>query len=103
MSSAADSALCFASARDLARLIRTRQVSAREVMRAHLAQIDRVNPSVNAIVARLDDDACLALADAADRRTASGDALPPLHGLPIAFKDLQPATGFPFTRGSPIF
>ncbi|MGH9330084.1 MAG: amidase family protein, partial [Vicinamibacterales bacterium] len=37
------------------------------------------------------------------RRTAKGGTLPPLHGLPIAFKDLQPAVGFPFTRGSPIY
>ncbi len=37
----------------------------------------------------LDDEQCLALADAADRKTASGDPLPPLHGLPTAFKDLQ--------------
>ena len=95
--------LCFSSAVDLARMIRTRQVSAREVMAAHLARIERFNPRLNAIVAKLDDDACLKLADAADRRTASGEPLPPLHGLPTAFKDLQPAVGFPYTRGSPIY
>jgi amidase len=95
--------LCFASAVELARMIRTRQVSAREVMAAHLARIERFNPRLNAIVAKLDDDECLALADAADRRTASGEALPPLHGLPTAFKDLQSAVGFPYTRGSPIY
>ena len=95
--------LVFASARELVRLIRTRQVSAREVMAAHLAQIHRLNPALNAIVARLDDDLCLALADDADRRLASGEAVGPLHGLPIAFKDLEAAVGFPFTRGSPIF
>jgi len=78
-------------------------VSAREVMAAHLERINRLNAKVNAIVAKLDDDKCLALADAADQRAARGDALPPLHGLPIAFKDLQPAVGFPFTRGSPIY
>jgi len=95
--------LCFSSAVDLARMIRTRQVSAREVMAAHLSRIERFNPPLNAIVAKLDDDACLKLADAADRRTASGEPLPPLHGLPTAFKDLQPAVGFPYTRGSPIY
>ena len=95
--------LCFRNALDLAALIRTRKVSAREVMVAHLERINRLNPQLNAIVARLDDDQCLALADAADRRAARGDALPPLHGLPIAFKDLQPAVGFPCTRGSPIY
>ena len=95
--------LCFRSARELASLIRSRKASAREVMAAHLHQIRRVNPKVNAIVAKLDDDRCLALADAADQRATKGDPLPPLHGLPIAFKDLQAAKGFPFTRGSTIF
>ncbi len=95
--------LCFMNAIDLAALIRARRVSAREVMAAHLEQINRLNPRINAIVARLDDEQCLALADAADARTARGGPLPPLHGLPTAFKDLQPAVGFPFTRGSIIY
>ena len=96
--------LCYTSATELVRLMRTRKLSAREVMAAHLARISSVNPKVNAIVAKLDDDACLALADAADKRVARGrDALPPLHGLPTAFKDLQPAVGFPWTRGSLIY
>jgi amidase len=96
-------ALCYTSAVDLAALIQARKVSAREVMSAHLARIRQINPTINAIVGKLDDEACLALAGAADRRTSTGEALGPLHGLPIAFKDLQPATGFPFTRGSLIF
>ena len=96
-------ALCFTSARELAGMIRSRQVSAREVMSAFLAQIARLNPSLNAIVAKLDDQSCLALAEAADRELASGRPVGPLHGLPIAFKDLESAVGFPFTKGSPIF
>lgn len=96
-------ALCFTSARELAQSIRSRQVSARELMSAFLGQIRRLNPSLNAIVARLDDDSCLALAEAADRELASGRPVGPLHGLPIAFKDLEAAVGFPFTKGSPIF
>jgi len=95
--------LCFESARELASQIRTRQLSAREVMHAHLEQIHRLNPRLNAIVSMLPDDACLVLADEADRWVARGEPLGPLHGLPIAFKDLQPAVGFPWTRGSPIF
>jgi amidase len=90
------------SARELADLIRERKVSAREVMAAHLGQIARVNPKLNAIVAKLDDDRCLALADAADRLQSSGASLGPLHGLPIAIKDTEPAVGFPFTSGSPV-
>jgi amidase len=95
--------LCFASARTLAAEISGGRLSAREVMTAHLAQIARVNPHVNAIVAKLPDEQCLALAGAADARRARGERLGPLHGLPIAFKDLQPAVGFPWTRGSTIF
>ena len=95
--------LCFLSAKELAYLIRARQVSTREVMQAHLDRIHRLNPRLNAIVAMLGDDECLARADECDRRAARDEALGPLHGLPIAFKDLQPATGFPFTRGSPIY
>src|ERR1044071_1855455 len=95
--------LCFKPAKDLAALIRAKKVSAREVMAAHLERINRVNPTINAIVAKLDDEKCLALAHAADERAAKEEPLGPLHGLPIAFKDLQPAVGFPWTRGSTIF
>ena len=95
--------ICFRSARELANQIRTRQISAREVMQAHLDQIHWLNPRLNAIVSMLPDEACLALADSADRCVARGEAIGPLHGLPIAFKDLQPAVGFPCTRGSSIF
>jgi len=95
--------LCFTSAQELARLIRRRKLSARELMTAQLRQINRLNPKLNAIVAKLDDSKCLALADAADRKQARREPLGALHGLPIAFKDTEPAVGFPFTRGSPIF
>ena len=102
--------LCFTSARDLVRLIRAREVSAREVMIAHLERIAVINPKINAIVAKLDDDRCLALADEADARLArpsaslgAGADIGPLHGLPFAFKDLEDAVGFPNTKGSLIF
>lgn len=71
-------------------------------MRAHLEQIARVNPTINAIVNKLDDEACLALADEADRQLAMGTEVGLLHGLPIAFKDLEDAVGFPTTKGSPL-
>jgi amidase len=91
------------SARSLADALRNRSVSAREVMAAFLRQIACVNPAVNAIVAKLDDEKCLALAEEADRQLAQGLAAGQLHGLPFAFKDLDAATGFPMTRGSPVF
>jgi len=90
-------------ARELAKSIRVRDLSAREVMSAFLEQIERVNPRINAIVAKLEDEKCLALADEANRRLARGDDVGPLYGLPFAFKDLDPAVGFPLTRGSRIF
>src|SRR4051794_35534570 len=95
--------LCLMTARDLAGKIRGKDVSAREVMQAHLAQIANVNPVVNAIVNKLDDGACLKLADEADVKLASGAEIGPLHGLPTAFKDLEDAVGFPNTMGSPLF
>jgi amidase len=72
-------------------------------MQVHLRRIERLNPRLTAIVAQLPGEACLALADEADRRLARGEPVGPLHGLPIAFKDLEPAVGFPQTLGSPIF
>src|SRR5262245_11939661 len=99
----AASDLCFMPARELADLVRTRKVSARGVMVAHLEQICRVNPKLNAIVAKLDDEKCRALADEADQWTQRGERLGPLHGLPWAFKDLEAAVGFPCTQGSPIY
>jgi amidase len=95
--------MCDRTARELARDLRQGTLSANEVMRAHLDRIARHNPTLNAIVARLDDEVCLRLAGEADARRARGETLGPLHGLPIAFKDVEPAVGFPFTSGSPIF
>lgn len=103
MSYGSDQEICFMSARQLTALVRERKLSAREAMGALLRQIARVNPKINAIVAKLDDEQCLGLADDADRRLARGEKVGPLHGVPFAFKDLDPAVGFPFTRGSPIF
>jgi amidase len=94
--------LCFLDAHELAARVRRKELSAREVMQAHLDQIARVNPTVNAIVNKLDDEACLTLADKADRALANGATVGPLHGLPIAFKDLEDAVGFPTTQGSPL-
>ncbi|MGH2551081.1 MAG: amidase family protein, partial [Thermomicrobiales bacterium] len=95
--------ICFTPAVELAQRIRTKQLSSREVMAAHLEQIERVNPSVNAIVSMLDPEQALANADAADAKQAAGEALGVLHGLPTAVKDLEDAAGFPTSMGSPIF
>ena len=94
--------LHFLPATELAAMIRAKKVSATEVMQAHLKQIERVNPAVNAIVT-LDAEGALAKARAADAKQARGDALGPLHGLPIAHKDLFLTKGMRTTMGSPIF
>ncbi|HEX5825267.1 MAG TPA: amidase, partial [Candidatus Limnocylindrales bacterium] len=93
--------ICFLTATELAGLIRRRDVSAREVMEAHLRRIEAVNPGVNAIVTLVAEKA-LDAADAADAAVARGEALGPLHGLPIAVKDAHRTRGIRTTQGSPI-
>ena len=94
--------VCFRSAADLARMIAAREVSAAEVMEAHLARTDQVNPAVNAIVT-LTPDAARRQAAAADAAVARGDPLGPLHGLPVAHKDLHWTRGIRTTFGSRVF
>ncbi|MFE9442135.1 amidase [Streptomyces sp. NPDC006602] len=94
--------LCFRTATDLAAAIRRREVSAREVVTAHLEQIERVNPAVNAIVTLVADQA-LEEAAKADALLMTGAEVGPLHGLPVAHKDLHDTAGIRTTYGSPIF
>jgi amidase len=94
--------VCFLSARELVRRIRAKEISVAEVMAAHLARIERVNPQLNAIVT-LHADQATAEARRADDALARGDALGPLHGLPVAHKDLFCTRGMRTTFGSPIF
>ena len=91
------------SAVDLVEAIRSRQLSCVEVMAAHVDQIERLNPGVNAIVALQDRDDLLRQAREKDAALARGDDVGPLHGLPHAVKDLQPVAGLRFTRGSRLF
>jgi amidase len=94
--------LCFSTAVELARRIRAREVSVTEVVHAHLAQIARVNPKVNAIVT-LTAERALAEAREKDAALARGEAAGPLFGLPVAHKDLVPTRGIRTTYGSPIY
>ena len=96
------SELCFKTAVELAGLIRNGELSARELLEVHLDQIEQVNPQVNAIVT-LTDDLARTQAAAADESQARGESLGPLHGLPVAHKDLVATAGIRTTWGSPIY
>jgi amidase len=84
------------SAVELATAIAAREVSSREVVDAHLARIEAVNPSLNAIVRVLADEA-------ADRALAAGDSVGPLHGVPITVKENIDLAGTATTNGVPAF
>jgi aspartyl-tRNA(Asn)/glutamyl-tRNA(Gln) amidotransferase subunit A len=94
--------LCYTSATELARLIRTKAVSPVEVTRAVLERIERVNPIVNAFCT-LTADAALEAARAAEQAVTSGAPLGPLHGVPISIKDLNLTKGVRTMMGSCIF
>jgi len=94
--------ICFMTATEMARRIRSKDLSAVEVMSAHLRQIERVNPKVNAIVTLVADQA-MEQARKTDEAGARGQWLGPLHGLPVAHKDLHDTKGIRTTYGSPIF
>ena len=99
---ATENEICFLRAKDLAGLIRDKKLSSREVMQAHLKQIARVNPKVNAIVTLVPEEQLMAQALAADEALAKGNWLGPLHGLPVGVKDLHATKGIRTTHGSPL-
>ena len=94
--------LCFLSATEQSELIRTQKISAVQLIRAHLDQIERFNPVLNAIVT-LTAESAMAEAVLADKKTASNEPLGVLHGLPVAHKDLFLTKGVRTTFGSLAF
>ena len=101
-SAAPGAELCEMTAVELSNRLRRKAVSAREVMTAHLAQIERINPQVNAVVTLVVEQA-MAAAAKADEAMARGRTPGVLHGLPIAHKDLVDTAGIRTTRGSLFF
>ncbi|MGE0036446.1 MAG: amidase [Xanthobacteraceae bacterium] len=102
MTAVADESLTRKTARELAALVRNRAVSPVEVLDAHLAVIDRVNPRLNAIVTLATDEA-RAAARAAEAAVGRGEPVGPLHGLPIGIKDITLTAGIRTTFGSPLY
>jgi amidase len=100
-SSSADE-ICHMRAVDMVAAIRAKKLSSREVMQAHLKQISRVNAKVNAMVTTVPEDQLMAQAAAADEALANGKWLGPLHGMPVAVKDLHETHGIRTTYGSPL-
>lgn len=94
--------LCAKDAVTLAGMLRCREVSAREVIAAHIARIEALDGAINAVVTRC-FDAALAKAAAADALLARGESTGLLHGLPVAHKDLFDTAGVRTTYGSPLF
>ncbi len=89
-------------ATELAHLIRTGRASSREAVQSCLARLDAVNPAINAVVRRMDDEA-LAAAEAADAARARGEALGPLHGVPVTTKINVDQKGHPTDNGVVAF
>ena len=94
--------LCGRDAVALSGLLRSKQVSAREVVAAHIKRIEEVDPLVNAVVTRTFERA-LEKAAVADEALAGGRDTGLLHGLPVAHKDLVETAGVRTTFGSPAF
>jgi aspartyl-tRNA(Asn)/glutamyl-tRNA(Gln) amidotransferase subunit A len=93
--------LIYSDATKLAELIRTREVSPVEVMKAHLDRIKAINPKVNAIVTIAKN--ALESAREAEAAVQRGDELGPLHGVPFTVKDSIDTANVPTQRGTPIF
>ncbi len=91
--------IIYASARYIASAIRDRKISSVEVVEAHLARIDAVNASLNAVVQTVLERA-LAEARDADAKLAAGASVGPLHGVPMTVKDSHDTEGIVSTAGT---
>ncbi len=97
-----NSELCFQTACEQEKLIRSKKISVTQLITAHLDQVERFNPRLNAIIT-LTAESALQAAKEADAKIARQESLGPLHGLPVAHKDLFLTKGVKTTFGSPIY
>ena len=94
--------IAFRSARSLAAALRRRRVGCRELLEHYLARVERLNPTLNALVA-FDLDRARRDADAADRELARGESRGPLHGVPMTVKESFDVRGLPTHWGDPAY
>jgi amidase len=87
------------SAAEMAKMIRTREISSEELITAHLQQIRQINPAINAVVYLLEHSA-VPQAREADKMLAAGEAIGPLHGVPFSIKDSIDVAGTKSTAGT---
>lgn len=97
----ADDDIVHLSASDMVSKIRDKSLSPVELMEGHLRRIKELNPAINAIVAF--NESALEQAKQAEKAVLTGQALGPLHGLPVTIKDCIDVVGMPATRGSMVF
>ncbi len=93
---------CFLSLHELSVRIRARDLSPAEVVEAHLARIEKLNPKINAFTTVRAEEACAAAREA-EAETARGHYRGPLHAIPFGAKDIFDTTGVLTTHGSRMF
>ena len=91
--------LFYQPARAMVEALQSREISSRELTKAHLTRINEINPAINAVVL-IDAEGALATADERDRESARGESRGPLHGLPITIKDSLETAGMVTTAGT---
>lgn len=94
--------ITWRSAIELAEMIKRREVSVTELTSIFLEKIEKVNPKINAFCTIMKDEA-MEQAKEADDMVRNGEPLGPLHGVPVAIKDLTPVKGVRYTLGSKLF
>jgi aspartyl-tRNA(Asn)/glutamyl-tRNA(Gln) amidotransferase subunit A len=93
--------LHYMTVTEAAHAIAAKELSPVELMQAHLARIEKLDPTLNAFI-RLDGDAALAAAKVAETEASAGRLRGPLHGIPVGIKDIIDVAGLPTTCHSKI-